>query len=159
MTHRLYIHSHIHNNNLQPDSAVLVKITDDVWSKDHDEENLAARYIGDNLYIIVSIPHFVYGFQRYDVVEVDKNTDIITKLKYRSKNTSARFIFNTRLSEGEQVKVMQHLVDLGCVLDPSKINMIGVDLDGENSKDSIKMELNKLLDQNLITDWEYVVQS
>lgn len=146
----------MHNNELVPDSAIIASITDSEWSRDYKQEILLTRKLGETIYLLVSIPHFIYGFQRYDLVEVEPKTDLITKLIYRSRNTSVRIVFND-IKETSKQSVLESLVNIGCVIDPSNINLIGIDLDKENSREAIKEELNKFLGKE-IADWEYVVQ-
>jgi len=94
MQQKIHQHSHIYNNSFQPDSVVFVNITDEIWKEEYDSEALQARHIGDNLYLIVSIPHTIYNVQRYDLVKVEPKTMFITDLIHRGRNTSIRIVFN-----------------------------------------------------------------
>ena len=158
MKERSYIHSHIHNNLFQPDAAIFAEVKDSIWKEDYDLEILATRHLGNNLHIIVSIPHFTYGFQRYDLVIVDDKTDIIKSLKHRGRNCSFRVIFNSDSSIDEKKELMDKLTEMGCSLDPAHINLLAADLDMENSRDVVEVEMNRLVEDKKIRDWEYVVR-
>lgn len=159
MKDKLYIHSHIHNNTFDPDSAVVVKIMDETWKEDYDFETLATRHLGNDLHIIISIPHIIYGFQRYDLVKVDDSTDEILKLEHRGRNTSARFIFEANLIDEDKRKIIDDLIAKEYSIDPYNFSMIGVDLDIENSREVVKKDMNHLLELKKIRNWEYVIQN
>jgi hypothetical protein len=153
---RTHIHSHIHNNIFSPDAAIFAEITDQVWREEFDLEILATRHLGNNLHIITSIPHLIYGYQRFDLVQVDEETETITELVHRSRNTSVRCVFND-ITESRIQGAMDYLVEIGCSLDPYNANLMAIDLDTENSRTQIKDELNKLLKDGIISDWEYII--
>jgi len=133
-------------------------VKDIVWKDDYDLEILATRHLGSNLHIIVSIPHFIYNFQRYDLVIVDDKTDIIKSLKHRGRNCSFRLIFNSDSSLEERKEVMDKLTEMECSLDPAHINLLSADLDKENSREIVAIEMNHLVEDKKIRDWEYVVR-
>ena len=155
---RIYKHSHIHNNNFETDTAILLPVTDEVWGIDYDSEIIVTRHLGNNLHIIIGIPHLCYGYQRYDVVKVDENTDLISELIHRARNTSARIIFSKEMDENTKQRTIDDLIKLNFIVDPYNINMVGVDLDKEDSREELKIKMNELLAEGLIKDWEYVIQ-
>lgn len=155
---RIHKHTVIYNNSLEPDAAILATVDDREWEKDFDSEILATRHLGDDRHMILSVPHLIYGFQRYDIVKVDNATDIIKNLEHRSRNTSVRLIFSEDLTESECKDIIQDLIRLGFVVDPYNKLMISADLDVENSREIIKLKMNILKSENKIIDWEYIVQ-
>lgn len=155
MQQKIHSHSHIHNNTFQPDSVIFTNITDETWKEEYDSEALQARHIGNNLYIIVSIPHTVYNIQRYDLVKVEPKTMHISDLIHRGRNTSIRIVFN----EDDGVNdILDDLVEMGCTLDSYSKNMMGVDLDIEDSRELLQKKMQNLIVGKRIKDWEYVVQ-
>jgi hypothetical protein len=158
MMQKIHKHQHIHNNLFQPDSAVMAEVTDEEWSKDYDLEILATRHIGNNRYIIVSIPHFVYGIQRYDIVFVDAETDIIKSIEHSGRNTSLRIAFNSGLTEDSKLLVLNQLESSGYSIDPFNSEMVSLDLDVENSREEVLKKMNELQSSGQISEWEYAVQ-
>jgi len=146
----------MHNNTLEPDSAVFARITDTVWKEKYDLEILATRQLSANKYLVVSVPHMTYEIQRLDVVIADPKTDVIRWVAKRDKNTSVRIVFLSDTKQDDKTRVLQKLVSLGYAVDPYGDTMLAADLDKENSRESVRFHMEKLLLDGLIKNWEYI---
>jgi len=154
---RIHRHKTIFNNSLEPESAVYATVEDQVWKQDFDLEVLVTRHLGNNHYLLISIPHLIYGYQRLDVVQVNPDTQIIENLVHRSRNTSVRLTFAQDIEVIKAEEVIKELIDFGFVVDPYNKFMISIDLDEENSRERIKLKMNILIGESKIYDWEYII--
>jgi len=134
------------------DFVLGVKITDSVWAKEYQDEQLAAREIGDSTFEICCIPFMIYDLCLGDVVKTDDEFNVNAIVK-----SGGHFGFRVATRDGlEQQEVVARAHEMGCLTERFSAKLCAIDAIDEDIAREVSGMLLSLREQGKIVDFETI---
>jgi hypothetical protein len=106
------------------DFIIRIKLPDEDQEGNSLSEQIWARNVGNNLYLLTCVPIFAYGLSLGDIVETDEELWII-KVKTKSNYSTVRFFFHKKEKEMVE-KIEDVLIGKQCIIEWYSKNLLGV---------------------------------
>jgi len=136
----------------QADYVIGARIEDDIWSKQYDFEQLAAKKIDDSTFMICCIPFALYDITIGDLVEVDDELNVIKVVKV---SDHVAFRIATK-SATQQASLLELLSSMSANYEVFSDNLIAVDVDNNIDGSNLADKLAELEDSKQIVEYETI---